>query len=606
MPLGPAQLRCGLGLASAIGLGLLAAIWFPVFDLSAPGRAGLGADYAFFMPNLVAGAFWHLHNSWWSLPWFTPAQCGGEPLHADPQGMYLSLTQVLTFWLGPLPAVRLSLLAYAAAGGAGAWWLARDGFRLGRPAATLAAAVFLFNGFFGVRMAVGHLGFAPFMLSPAMAACAVGRGGSRRLAGFGLLLAIAIEGGMAALLGPVLLGLLIVAVIHALATETAPASSLASSRASSLATSLARLAAGTALGLAIAAGKLAAMAALMTHLPRDIYTPPGYPSLAQAAWVALRCVFVAPWPDMVDRLSSPHLFLHELDYGVGPMPLLLMLAAVATWRRPESNAVLGRRLLLWALLGVLLMVPLALNVHGERWTAFLKTLPVLRNSSVLLRWFAAYILPATIGGAVALDRLAARARNRGWILAGTGLAGTLAALVATVGGAAGLELGVGYDPMPLQSAWHRAVRQGVPPITALGRSRQADGSDDLLTSARQDAFLGGVSQLNCYQPLFGYALEAFPHGTLHPGSIFSTINGKLNIANPACTVFPTTNACRPGDSFPATRLADATAFAEYRRFAWRKPPAAELADWLGITAFCASALYLIWALCLIRPRERRA
>jgi hypothetical protein len=55
-----------------------------------------------------------------------------------------------------------------------------------------------------------------------------------------------------------------------------------------------------------------------------------------------------------------------------------------------------------------LLRPAILNWYYAPWTAFLKTLPVLRSSSTLLRWFALYTVLATFFTALALDRITSR------------------------------------------------------------------------------------------------------------------------------------------------------------------------------------------------------
>ncbi len=572
----------GLLLAVAV----LGAVWLPGLPAS---NARIGPDYAFFLPNLLAGTFWWRANALAALPWFTPAQCGGFALHADPQGMYLSVTQALAVAFGPLPAVRIAFLLYGALGGAGAVWLARSAFRLSWAASVLAGVLFMFNGFYGVRMMVGHLGFAPFMLLPALAACMTGarragwRGEVMRMASVGLLLAAQIEGGMAALLAPCLLSLVVVAVMHGLASGGA------------VLPAFMRLAGGGLCGLAISAGKLAAMVSLVGNLPRDSYGLPGYDSLAAAGWVALRAVFLAPWPDMAGKLRNAHVhpFLHEFDYGVGPAAFVLMLAwAWGAWRRPAWP---GRRAgSLWLALVVLLAVPLALNTYGLAWSTWLKTLPVLRQSTLLVRWFSAYILPATLGAAMALDRLRVRGMS-GVVLCSAGTAGTLAALLVTVGG--GRSFQGAYDPGPAQRAWRLAEMTGrVPAITRL-EAAPAHGLDDFRAFLDgQNALVDGGSTLDCYQPLFGYGLENFRRGALHAGDVTARAGDGLNLKNPSCYVFPAANGCRPGDPFTQAQAVQAEAFAGYRPFAWRKPPWARMADWLGLLSFVSALAGFGWAM----------
>jgi hypothetical protein len=402
-------------LALLLCLTVQAVIWLPHLA-----SARIGVDYGFWLPNLLAGDFWRLTNGAWAMPWFNPAQCGGVPFHADPQGAYLSLTQALTAFISPVAALQVSFLVYAAAGFLGTLHLARARFALSPPASLFAAALFALNGMYAARMMVGHLSFAPFMLVPAMAACVVGaadrdfRGDVLRAAGFAALLAVMLEGGMAVLVLPAYLTLLLVAVLHA------------ARGGGGLGRGLALLALGSLGGLALCAGKLAAVLGLMAAIPRDLYPLPGFRNAAEAAWVAARSLFFWPGPDMATALVNSAVTLepHEFDYGVGPAPLVLMLmtAARLVWRRAVPPAKLRTRLL-WETLAILLLVPIALNTYAAPWTALLKMVPVLRSSSNMLRWFAAYMLPAVLGGAMALDRLAGLRPSRAWALCTACLAG---------------------------------------------------------------------------------------------------------------------------------------------------------------------------------------
>jgi hypothetical protein len=587
----------------AVLLGL-AAVWLPYL----PNEAGrLGEDYSMWLPNLLAGVYWHMQNGSFSVPWFNPAQCGGIPVQADPQGEFFSLTQFLSFVVPPLRAVQVAFFVFATVGYAGTFLLARR-FRLSVPAAVLAATLFALNSFYAGRMVAGHLSFSPFMLLPLAATCLVGRTGAgaapllheiMRCAGFGLLLGLMIEGGMLVLLPPAYLCLLMVIALYAV---VAGGSSLMP---------LCRLAAGTVLGLLMCAGKLAAVLSLMAHIPRDAYTLPGYLTLAETLWVTLRALFIGPAVDMQTHLANASVLFqrHEFEYAVGPAAFLLLLAfAGITWRRhawPDRS----RRVALDVLV-LLLLVPLAVNTYGEHWTGLLKTLPVIRNSSSLLRWFAAYILPVVLASGVAVDALVRTGRTRAplsrihaWLISGAAAAVTLAALLGADHSAYGPGDIGGYDPEPIDAAWREAAATGrVPPVTDIAVVRDASGRIDMHALTRQDSMGQGQSQLFCYDALFGYRLENFPRGALHPGSVFeqtpSPSGPVLNLKNPACYVFPEANECKPGDPFAASDIDQARRFVSYKPFSWRKPAWARAADWAGYILWPTTILALIGALAI--------
>ena len=576
------------GLVCAATLGTLWLIWGEFL----PNGAGrLGVDYGFWVPNLLAGAFWHLNNPPFAMPWFSPSQCAGVPAHADPQGGYLSLPQLLAFVVPPMRAIQISFVIYAACGYAGTQVLAARCFGCSRPASLLAACVFTLNSFYAARMMVGHLSFAPFMLVPALTCCLLCGGFAVRFClAFGILLAVMLQAGMAVLVLPAYLTLAILVAMHALATGA------------SLRAPILRLAAGSALGLALCAGKLAAVFALMAHVPRDAYPLPGLPNIVLSAWMAVRCLFLWPTAAMTSELVNSPLILepHEFDYRVGPVPLLLIAAGWLAWRRQQRAPATQRVRLLWEAVAVLLILPLALNTYAPGWTALLKHIPVLRSASSLLRWFAAYMLPAIIGAVLALDRLFARATAR-WLSATAGVAATVACLLLgdrAIYGASGLGV---YDPTPVEASWRQATITGrVPPILRLAVPLAPSGQPDM-SIARQNQLTQGASPLFCYDPVFGYRLEAFHQGSLHAGPILDETRvgdrTELNLKNPACYVFPGANACAPGDTFLASQRTAASNFAAYRPFAFAKPWWARVADWLGINTLAgvvAAALFIIF------------
>jgi hypothetical protein len=596
--------RLGWGIAFVVLLPVLAAlamVWLPYL----PNQAGhIGADYSVWLPTLLAGDFWHQQNGLFSVPWFNPAQCGGVPVQADPQGAYFSLPQFLSFVVPPLRAVQLSFFAYASIGYLGCFAFARLCLRLSVPAALLAAVLFAFNTLFAARMVVGHLAFAPIMLLPAAALCLIGHppAGPARLTGwiircgcFGVLLALMLEGGMLVLLPPAYLSLAMVIALCAALAETPPLLPLL------------RLAVGTATGLLLGAGKLAAVLSLMGSIPRDAYPLPGYPHPLTTIWVAFRALFLGPAADMPAKLVNTVLWFepHEFEYSIGPAPLALIVAAlILAWRRRLRPT--GRERLACEVLLLLLLVPLAANTYTSGWTGFLKHVPVIRSSSSLLRWFAAYMLPGVLAAGVALDRLAAARLLRPWPIMAASSAATLAVLLLSDRSVYGAgDIGA-YDPRIIEAAWHDAASTGqVPPVTEIAVTRDAHGAVDKMSLTRQDGMATGQSQLFCYDPLFGYHLENFPQGTLHPGSVFDRTGtpAQLNIKNPACYVFPGANACKPGDAFAASDIDRARLFVSYKAFPWNKPVWAKMADWVG---YCAWPL-TVMALCMaIWTRRRHA
>ena len=569
-------------------LGLWAALYLPLL----PNEQGnVPADYALWLSDLLAGYYWYLTNGLRALPWFSPSQCGGVAFFADPQVPYLSLPQALTLLVSPMTAVRTTILAAAGAGFLGTYALARLPFRASAPAALLAAVVFLYNAFFAVRMLIGHLPYYPFMLLPALLLTALpwpGRpaGGAAeealRVGGGALLVATMIQAGMAQLAVPAVVGAAMVLLLAGLAVGW-------SWRA------LARAVAAGLLGAALSAGKLAAAFALLAQFPRDRYPLPGLDGLANILWLPLQMLFLGPpdaprqvmFYDPFATIRQAMIEQHEFVYGVTPVPAVLVLAAVAVWLLRRRGTALRGRVPCIVALAVLALLPVAANAYAPGWNALLKSLPLLRESSNLLRWFAADILPLTLAAALALDRLAGRHGLR--------LAAPLAvvAILVVLGWTMRTDLSPyeeqGYGPTafpiaPIEDGW-AAVHAGapVPPVTGLGAETEHAGAA---------GFTAGLSQLSCYWPLFGYWREDFAGGTLHPGEALQAAGGRLNLRNPVCDLFPAENMCRPGAQFGAEDSPAAQAFLSYRPLPFRAPWWAEAAAWLGIGTALLLALVL--------------
>ncbi len=561
----------------AAGLGLWLA-YLAVYLPYLPGPGGLwAADYYLHFPNLLTGVYWRLHNRLGAAPWFNPAQCGGIPYFADPNVAYYSLPQFLGFVVAPDTAIRATFAIFAALGCLGAYGMMRSSFAASRAASAAAAGLFLFNTFFAARMLIGHLTFHAFMLAPFIAWAALPPPGAPppKAAAFAaraglaaLALAYMFQSGMVHGLPPVGLSLIALAVMRHV-------------KGGGFGRAMAILAAGGLGALALSASKLAAEVAWLGQFPRGLYTLPGVQDPLFAALIGpLTLIGVAPENSNWIVNSQWLLDRHEWEYGISVAPALLLALALglALWRakRPKFDAA---KLAWLGALALVLAVPAALNFYQPAWNAFLKSLPYFGQSSSLLRFLSAYILVGIAAAGLLIDRIAPESaapwRSR-TALAAAALAVMLAQTFATPRAYYAKE---SYDPRAILAAAADARADGRLP--AVSRIAQSGGAAE------------GVSTLNCYQPLFGYRLEAFPRGALHEGPVAQA--GALNLKNPACYVFPAANACAPGDAFSAAEASSAQAFLDYRPFPFARPAAQVIADavnWAALWVFAAGAIGL--------------
>jgi hypothetical protein len=542
---------------------------------------GVGTDYGYFFPRLLDLAWWRRASGVLSVPWFSPSFCGGIPIAADAQDLSFALPGLLVSWVDPLEASYLTAVAFALLGAVGFARLLHRGFGASVPTALLGGVVVGFNGAFEARVLAGHLAYHGMMLVPWVCLGVVGASSGegsarwRRVAGDTLLtgfgLAYIAWCGLLNLAVPLGLAVVAVALVHGLL------------RGGGYRDKALRLALGGALAMGLGGARAAAFASYFSHFHRDGYPLPGIAGVGRTLSTALLAVF--GWiPPVRTPVSNSRWVLepHEWDYVVGPLPALALLAAAVAWARARRGAPAATpttradRAALGLLLAVL-AVPIAINVYTPGWNALLKRLPIISSSSNLLRWWLAYVFVAPLALLV-LDRLAPQHRR------GASMLGVALVLGLFVARPRPHGLVRQYAPDPVLAAWHQTHARGdTIPVTDISSFKDQ-------TIQRNSALVGGASQLFCYEPTFGYWLEAFPRRSLHVGPVTDVRNGVLNLKDPSCYLWPDENHCRPGDHFPVARRDAALAFAARRPFAFAVSRRQRLAEavtaltWLGALA----------------------
>jgi hypothetical protein len=587
----------------ALAVCLLLVLYHATFAGFFASGARVAADYGLALPAMLAGHIWYRNVGLGEVPWFTPAFCGGQPYFADPQSGYYSALQAFTAWVDPLTAIYLTMLAFAGLGYLGMYWLLRRAFELGNAAAIFGAVVFMWNGFFAFRMLAGHLGYHGFMLVPWLAgALLVARPAALppKLAETslgvlaGAIAAYWVQSGLGTLLVPV--GLSVAAICALRACLAQPPR---------LATFVLRATLGVILAGALSAAKVVAGLSFLRQVSsRSQYSLPGWQSAAAALQQAFTSLFVSP--DDIERRAAESLRnaqwvleRPELEYGVTPVPLVIALAGAASafiaWRRSRAAGGFGpvhsqrsyRRAAAVLVIGVIMLIPIALNVHAPDWNALLKRTPLLMSASTLVRWFCLYVPFVAVLGALGLSRLPATRQ---------GIVSVLGCAVIVVLNLTQDRSGISvspYDPGSITGAY-AAIEAGelVPEIQEIAVMATAD-RQIMLGVNRNDAIAYNRSQLTCYNPVFGYRLESFPVRSLHPGPVRETADGYFNVKNPACYVFPVDNGCTPGEHFRVDQAAAMERFVHYRPFAFAFSPVQQLANAITQLALVLGALLLL-------------
>lgn len=534
----------------------------------------LGHDWSYFLPTLLAGAYWLAENGPLEPPIFTPAFCGGVPLLANPQSVFYSLPQALFLHVSPVNAAHLLLVVSALVGAVGTYLLARGPFATSREASTLAAVLFLFNGFLVFRIVIGQPHFHTFALLPWMAWALLrrpddaggGLGAAARYApvvgGVGLALAYVVYAGAPNIVVPMGLAVLLVWLLHAVVRGPRHAFWLVGAAAALLAAFL-------------AAWKALPAQAFMDGIPREhginLFDRP----LHGAIWL-IRGLFLSHTIQEGDWFGREGIGFprSEAEFGLTPVPLVLL--GWALWRTLRGGGAptppRGRVVRYGLPLAVALTLPFLMSVHlaGWSWHDFLNRIPYVSDQAQLMRWWFVYIPVVVAASALAFDR----ALTTGW----TRSVGLAVAVVGVLGFNLATDLDYyhkePYDPSLVVEAWHDLQKGGSPPpVREVGWPTPiAERGARTFSLDLNDRLVEGVSPFPCYEPVFGYFLGFFPHrDRLERAPPWRLSDGRFNFRNPACYIYGPANECEPGDHFQAHERSAVRALTHYRPFPYETP-----------------------------------
>jgi hypothetical protein len=568
---------------------LLNSVYLTIFIRYFPNKlGGLGHDYAYWFPRMIAGTYWYMQNGVLSVPWFTPALNGGNLLYADPESIYFSVPQFLSFFVDPLTSITITFILFSFIGTWGFYWFLRKIFHCGFWSSLLGAALFLFNGFFTYRMIVGHLPYHAYMLVPWILICIFWE--KDRFAFYretawsaaaALLLSYCFYAGAIHFLIPLALSVFAIGLVY---------SHVFGHRESKYIWW--RVGMSFAVTSMLCGSKLVAAWNVIKNLPREAYALPGMPNLVDVFLVPFRSLFVSS----ITRQEANHLFenlqwalaRHEFEYGITFVPLLFL--AVEIGRRliqfhtKKNLAAWGK--MQWFYFGgiiLLLLLPIFVNYYTPRWNSFLKTLPVIKNSSTLVRWYAMYIPIGILLSVLGFEKIKIK----------PGLKSLLAIVSILV------VIGVNlihdksfcfvnhYDYRPLSQGFLAVKNQGqIPKIEYVGSSAAINNASQKIAYTKDAVINIGMSYLLSRFSLFGYQFEYFPQkDKLKVGRVDRISEGYFNLKNPSCYLYPVENDCDPGDHFRADQIEGLDNFVNYRSFPFKTPLTQRIANWMSLLTF---------------------
>ncbi|MGI9249595.1 MAG: hypothetical protein ACR2PR_00110, partial [Pseudohongiellaceae bacterium] len=426
-----------------------------------------GGDYPYFLPRLFDSHLFYLQNGL-AIQEYTASFCAGIFNFANPQSLSLSLPQALSSLFGPVAGMQATYLVSSALAGIGIYYCARF-WGLESMPACMAAIAMSFSGLLLLRITTGHLTFYSVGFAPVLAALLLY--GIRALGEYklwalamgclaGLLLATLIYGGMGILILQVLaIVVLILLVCGGFDNGWLKAGLFC------LASLL--------LGLLVAAPKIEAVTAMNEQVQRSFYPLPGF-GIIDLPIGLLQGLFWVPDQEGMNKIFQNKQFYlpwHEFYYGFTPISLAVIVAGLIVGRKKLSlRGAWHKRPIIMSLIAAILLLPIVLNIYQPDWNQFLKSLPVIGQSSSMSRFFILYIpvLALLLGWSCSHWRKIS-------VLAPLALTALLAVYQFQVI-STNLEEGP-YDPSSTVAAWASQSGQ-IPPVSELQFMirTEADGS----------------------------------------------------------------------------------------------------------------------------------
>ena len=520
----------------------------------------IGHDYRYFMPYLMAGKTHLFYQGFHAFRW-TGHACGGMVVLGNPQGMYYSITQILTLFTTMWSSIQIGYLFYYLLGYIGWYLFAGEYLKLKSDWRHALALVMTMNGFIFSHLMVGHMTFQTFPLIGFLAYLFFSPKKDsitdlvRRMAYTGLLAGIILYSGGYI----VLIHVAILFGVWTVIDLTLPWVYGVVTRAKILSM---RAFLFLLVALCIGASKIVAVLSFMNNVPRTMYFE-RLDSFYTAGSYILQAMFRIPQtPDVLHGIGF---LAHERTALISPIVALgcvfLLPVVIITCRRLNVRY---RRIIPAQIIFLLVAFFLIRLVQGNGFPIqYFEQLPFIKSIHVPFRFIFLWTVVCSCLGIWALDKAFSNNPRLGRSTAVFGVIMTIATFAQ-------------FYSTPLLVKYN--VSHSYDAILSLEQSSYISKPYTAI-SYNYDTH-NGNSDLECYEPLFDSSVR--PNAILSSGFIKEITNGYYNFMNPACYSYPDENNCKPGSKIHASDP-NIDPFISHKATSWKISGIQKIADILSIT-----------------------
>ena len=542
----------------------------------------VGHDYAFNIPQML-DTFIHFRVNGLSVQWYTPSFGGGLPAYPNPNNSQFSILELLTLLMQPWDAAILSTIIYISLGGIASYYLFKRVLRLHWTSSILGMVFFSANGFMMQRIAVGHLGYQTFPVIAIILVALLDSSISWGIAGliFAFVVTMLIhQSGYFIIVTFGLSMLMIFPLVYILRPDIFSWKRL-----------IGVISLGGVVALVMSASKLAAVFSFMRFFPREMadhYLTSPILSLFGITLQLLGTMNLMPlfWAARLDPNLLPKYLMFvtggaygywEFDMSMSPIVFVILIAGVYRFFRSPRNyfhkLTVDRKWITWIFFILFTWLALEFTLANGWIYPHLRKLPILSSLHVNARFAAAFLFPLALSAAALYNRWITKWSRKKCILV------FIILNVTTL-----LPLGTYFllQNDPQRRSYNITESQEIYASILSGDSLEITGIG--AEENNTQALSNHVSNLNLYEPIFGYMLENF-HPEIKPGSIWDVSDGYYNMTNPAGYVFPEINGSRPFERIPVSEGDKLEAFANHRQPDWKIPLYQQVLDWVSGLAF---------------------
>lgn len=563
----------------------------------------IGHDYNLAIPSMLDTLI-HFRNQGLTIQWYTPSFGGGVPVFPNPNNGEYSILEILPLWMNPWRAVFVSTVIFISLGFFASYRLFSHVLKFSIQTSILGAIFFSLNGFMLERIAVGHLGYQPFPLIAVILLLFFDTTFSPLIAGvlLGLLVALLLhQAGYFLIVVFGLSGLIVVSLIGLIQPKVFSARRF-----------LIILSLGALLGAVISASKLTAVYSFMRYFPRlsaDTYNVSTFSGVFGIIMQLLGTTNLTPLL-IIAKLNTSLLPLFmvfttganygywEFDMSLSPVVFGLILAGLARIAHARQKAYLfffsGQKWIATLLFIISTWITVEFTLASGWIYTSLRHLPILSSMHVNARFAAAFIFPLALIAAKIYNSISLEwGQKKSWIVFAILNILTLVPFAAYFQIKDDLQARV-YDISQSLTIYNSIKSGKVFKVTSIGT-----------TSNNTQALRDGISNLNLYDPIFGYTLENF-HPEIEAGPIQKQTDGYFNMTNPSGYVFPHENNTRPFERIKLDDQANLVKFTYYGQPDWKIPLYQHISNWASILAFVTSLVFLgVYLLIFVSQRSSR-